>query len=182
MKDTTKHLASSSLKVGGGKISTKKSHPTSKTDIVISIKPQFMNLIVDRTKNHEFRKYLIPAKVERMWYVGLLNSSLDCDQPNTIFRLYVSSPDQTLRYVAVISQGKAPGSIESEDGVGNADFNAGLKQAAYAYEIKELFQLREPIPLASMQRDYGTSFPQRFAYANQSLVDAFVLADQTKLF
>lgn len=86
--------------------------------------------------------------------------------------------------MAVISQGKVPGSIEIEDGVGNAAFNAGLKKdtASYAYEIKELFQLREPIPLASMQRDYGTTFPQRFAYANQSLVDAFVLADQIRLF
>ena len=129
MKDTTKPSASSSSKAGGGKISTKKSHPTSKADIVISIKPKFMNLIVDRAKNHEFRKYLISPTVERMWYVGVLHLSLDCDHElNAISRLYVSSPDQTLRYVAVISQGKVPGSIETEDGVGNADFNAGMKR------------------------------------------------------
>jgi predicted transcriptional regulator len=40
-----------------------------KEDILISIKPMYMGYIIDRTKNHEFRKYLIPNHVRRMWYV-----------------------------------------------------------------------------------------------------------------
>jgi len=124
-----------------------------------------MEYIVARTKNHEFRKYLIASTVQRMW-------------------LYVSSPDQTLRYVAVISNGKAPGEIEVEDGMGNAMFNVGEKKdvAAYAYEIKELYQLRVPLPLLSMQSEYGITFPQRFAYANHKLLDAIDFAAQIKLF
>ncbi|KAF8887858.1 hypothetical protein CPB84DRAFT_1684550 [Gymnopilus junonius] len=139
----------SKLSFGSGRSRASKSSSSaiSKTDILISIKPVYMNYIIQRTKNHEFRKYLISKTVERMW-------------------LYVSSPDQTLRYIATISHGKSPGEIEVEDGMGNADFNAGLKKglAAYAYEIKELYQLNEPLALAEMQKRYGMTFPQRFSY------------------
>ena len=41
--------------------------PPSKEDILISIKPIHMNNIVERTKNHEFRKYFINKTVQRMW-------------------------------------------------------------------------------------------------------------------
>jgi hypothetical protein len=84
----------------------------------------------------------------------------------------------------VISDGKSPGEIEVEDGMGNADFNAGLKKdvAAYAYEIKELYKLRYPLPLADMQKKYGMSFPQRFAYVTESMVKDIVVEDQIRLF
>lgn len=141
------------------------SSATSKADILISIKPVYMNYIVERTKNHEFRKYLISNTVQRMW-------------------LYVSSPDQTLRYIATISHGKSPGEIEVEDGMGNADFNAGLKKAvaAYAYEIKELYQLKEPLALTEMQERYGATFPQRFSYVSAKMIEEIVLEDQIRLF
>ena len=41
--------------------------PSSKEDILISIKPIHMNNIVERKKNHEFRKYNINKTVRRMW-------------------------------------------------------------------------------------------------------------------
>jgi predicted transcriptional regulator len=96
----------------------------------------------------------------------------------------VSSPDQTLRYIATISHGKSPGEIEVEDGMGNADFNAGLKKAvaAYAYEIKELYQLKEPLALTEMQARYGASFPQRFSYVSAKMIKEIVLEDQIRLF
>lgn len=99
-------------------------------------------------------------------------------------RLYVSSPDKTLRYIATIGHGKVPGEIEKEDGVGNADFNAGLKKAvaAYAYEIKELYQLKEPLTLAEMQARYGVTFPQRFFYVSDRMIEDIVLEDQVRLF
>lgn len=122
-----------------------------------------MNNIVNRTKNHEFRKYLISNTVKRMW-------------------LYVSSPDQTLRYIAIISHGKSPGDIETEDGIGNADFNAGLKQATHAYEIKELYELKEPLALKDMQERYKATFPQRFSYVSAKMIKDIVLEDQTRLF
>lgn len=95
----------------------------------------------------------------------------------------MSSPDQTLRYIATISRGKTPGEIEVEDGMGNADFNAGLQGvAAYAYEIKELYQLNEPLALTEMQERYGATFPQRFSYMSEKMVGEIVLEDQIRLF
>jgi len=122
-----------------------------------------MNHIVERTKNHEFRKYLISNTVQRMW-------------------LYVSSPDQTLRYIATISHGKSPGEIKVENGMGNADFNAGLKESIAAYEIKELYQLKEPLALTEMQAKYGATFPQRFSYVSAKMIKEIVLEDQIRLF
>jgi hypothetical protein len=75
-----------------------------------------------------------------------------------------------------------PGEIEREDGMGNADFNAGLKKAAYAYEIKELYQLKEPLALTEMQQKYGATFPQRFSYAPKNMIADIVLEDQIRLF
>ncbi|KAK7054267.1 hypothetical protein R3P38DRAFT_3171879 [Favolaschia claudopus] len=136
-----------------------------KSDILISIMPLYMNRIVERTKDHEFRGYLIPKAVSRMW-------------------LYVSSPEQTLKYIAVVSHGKCPGEIENQDGIGNADFNAGAGVAcrAYAYEIRELYELLEPLPLKQMQSQYGVSFPQRYTYVLQRMIDDIVLEDQKRLF
>lgn len=90
--------------------------------------------------------------------------------------------DQTLRYVAVISHGKAPGQLESEDGVGNAEFNAGLTESKFAYEIEELYELREPLALVEMQKTYGVTFPQRYSYAPESLLEAVILNEQRQIF
>ncbi|KAJ6548530.1 hypothetical protein B0H19DRAFT_1161236 [Mycena capillaripes] len=113
-------------------------------------------------KNHEFRKYLIPGIVQRMW-------------------LYVSSPDQTLRNIAVVSNGKVPGQIERENGIGNADFNKGPKEASYAYEILHPYRLHVPLPIAKLGEDHGISPPQRYAYAPEALFEQVVLEDQELL-
>jgi predicted transcriptional regulator len=167
-----------------GTLARSSSTRTSKEDILISIKPVYMDYIVLRTKDHEFRKYLISHSVQRMWC-----ASFPFRLPHpaahlrwTCFRLYVSSPVQTLKYIAVIGYGKKPGEIAVEDGMGNADFNARSEDAAYAYEIKELYELREPLPLAHMQSKYGATFPQRFAYVQQAMLDDIGVQEQIRLF
>ncbi|KAG6845526.1 hypothetical protein H0H87_007770 [Tephrocybe sp. NHM501043] len=125
-----------------------------------------MDQIVARTKDHEFRNYLILQKVERMW-------------------LYVASPRQILQYIAVISHGKSPGEIAvGSNGLGNADFNARLLKGngGYAYEIKELYQLHGPVPLKEMQQKYGVTFPQRYIYVTNSMAKEIVLQDQIRIF
>ncbi|KAJ7052253.1 hypothetical protein C8F01DRAFT_930086, partial [Mycena amicta] len=143
-----------------------------KTDILISIKPFYMDRIVQQLKDHEFRNYLIPNTVCRMW-------------------LYVSSPAQTLKYIAVVSAGKRPGEIAlgttgtSKDG--NADFNAGSRAdcgvfATHAYEILELYELRAPLALKTMQTVYKATFPQKYSYVPQTMLDAIALEEQIRLF
>ena len=72
MKDSTKSTNPSTIRVRGAHPRASTSAPklpTIKSDIVISIKPQFMDMIVRREKNHEYRGYIIPADVKRMWCV-----------------------------------------------------------------------------------------------------------------
>ena len=63
--------------------------------------------------------------------------------------------------------------------MGNADFNAGLKESIAAYQIKELYELREPLSLSDLQGRYGASAPQRFT---GKLIQDIALADQIRLF
>ncbi|KAH0588187.1 hypothetical protein H2248_006902 [Termitomyces sp. 'cryptogamus'] len=117
-----------------------------------------MDQIVSRTKKHEYRSYLIPSTVRRM------------------------CPRQILKYIAVISRGKSPSEIDLEDGLG-ADFNAGLQgPSVCAYEIRELYQLRQPIPLAEMQQKYRVTFPQRYIYVPDGMAKDIELENQTRLF
>ncbi|KIJ34720.1 hypothetical protein M422DRAFT_34957 [Sphaerobolus stellatus SS14] len=37
------------------------------TDVVLTIKPEFVKLLAERTKNHEYRKYKLQKTVERVW-------------------------------------------------------------------------------------------------------------------
>ena len=94
----------------------------------------------------------------------------------------MTPPDRTLRYIVTISHGKKPDEVEQEDGIGNADFNAGLKASIAAYEIKELYQLKEPLSLAEMQKRYGAAAPQRYIYVPGKMVRDIVLEDQIRLF
>ncbi|KAI0034190.1 hypothetical protein K488DRAFT_84277 [Vararia minispora EC-137] len=122
-----------------------------------------MSKIASRTENYEFRRYLLPEEVKRMW-------------------IYVSSPQQALRYIATISRGKRPGEID-EEGTSNADFNAGRKNdMPFAYKILELYELKEPLPLSEMKETYGTTYPQRYMYTPQKMLDSIVVAEQTRLF
>jgi hypothetical protein len=66
--------------------------------------------------------------------------------------------------------------------MGNAEFNAGLKESIAAYEIKELYQLKEPLALTEMQAKYGATFPQRFSYVSEKMIKDIVLEDQIRLF
>lgn len=70
-----------------------------KTDVLMRIKPEHMANIVNTTTNHDFPKYLLPASVERNW-------------------LSISAPEQGMRYVARLSQGKQPGEVTENGGLG----------------------------------------------------------------
>ncbi|KAM0331421.1 hypothetical protein ACHAQA_003094 [Verticillium albo-atrum] len=124
---------------------------TDRSDIFISIHPKHVEDIVKGTKNHEFRSYRIPNIVTRMW-------------------IYVTAPASTLRYMAVISNCKQPGEIE-ETGLGNAEFNAGKKHNSFAYELQEVYELNNPVPLAEM-KEHGwlAGPPQKYNYVPPTVV------------
>ncbi len=80
--------------------------PHSARDLIIAIHPRHVRHICQRTKNHEFRKYLFPPFVERLW-------------------IYETSPISSIRYVATISRGKRPGEIRDPSGLRNDEFDRG---------------------------------------------------------
>ncbi|CAG9941004.1 unnamed protein product [Clonostachys rosea f. rosea IK726] len=82
--------------------------------IIISIHPKYVANIVSREKNHEFRNYLLPASVKRLW-------------------IYETSPLSSIRYIATISQGKRPGEICNPDGLENDEFDRGDLEGSAKY-------------------------------------------------
>ncbi len=121
-------------------------------DVVISIKPKFVDFIKDGHKNYEFRKYIPKKGVDKLW-------------------IYTSSPICTLEYVAVIDNIVTYPKHIIEEGIGNDDFNNGLKQSKHAYHIKHLYRLKTPLKLERLRKEFGFTAPQSYFYLenNQKL-------------
>ena len=116
-----------------------------KKAIYISIKPKFTKKIETGEKNHEFRKYIPKEAID------------------TLF-VYETVPTCQLKYIIEVEKiVEYPNKI-NELGYGNADFNAGLKQSKYAYEIKHVDLLENPIGLKELKNVYGFAPPQSYAY------------------
>ena len=125
-------------------------------EICISLRPEMAELVRLRKKNHEFRRYKLPYEVRRLW-------------------IYVTMPVSELKYIAEIGELVEYPTNIPEDGVGNTEFNKGLKKSKYAYPILHLDELVEPLNLQRLREEFGFSPPQRFVYTTkyQKLVDHF---------
>lgn len=119
---------------------------TDRSDVIMSIHPEHVQQITDGTKTHEFRNYRLPQTVGRMW-------------------IYITHPVQQLKYMAIISGYKLPGEIPAEDlGFGNTAFNEG-KGSKYAYELKQVYQLNNPVSLERMKENgWVEQAPQKYEY------------------
>lgn len=116
-----------------------------KKAIYLSIKPKFTKKIETGEKNYEFRKYIPKEEID------------------TLF-VYETVPTCQLKYIIELGNiVEYPDKI-NELGYGNADFNAGLKQSKYAYEIKHVDLLENPICLKELKDVYGFAPPQSYAY------------------
>lgn len=113
--------------------------------IYISIKPVHLNRIVTGKKNYEFRNYYPKEHIDVLY-------------------VYESSPTCKLKYIIELGEIiKYPNKITKE-GYGNEDFNKGLKNSKYAYEIKHLCELERIISLKELKEKYGFNLPQSYAY------------------
>ncbi|OXV10758.1 hypothetical protein Egran_01483 [Elaphomyces granulatus] len=136
----------------------------SHTDIFMSIKPEHMANIATRLKNHEYRRYLLPSSVRRIWF-------------------YTSAPASSIHYVARISAGKVPGQVPEDGGIGNEDFNAGKKVSKYGYEILELWKLVQPISLhQARSRGYLKGAPQKYCWLPNTVLESYPLEKQDNIF
>ncbi|CAD6502526.1 BgTH12-05118 [Blumeria graminis f. sp. triticale] len=106
---------------------------TRDSDVFISIDSQRITEIMNRTRNHELRRYKLPPSVRRVW-------------------LYERSPVSAVKYVAEISSAKRPGDIIDPVGIGNMAFNAKKKTTSWiAYEILGLYELASSLTLNELQ-------------------------------
>ncbi len=127
---------------------------TDNSDIFISIHPQHVVNIVNRTKNHEMRNWAFPASTRRIW-------------------IYETKPVSALKYMAEISPPKRPGEIVDEGGLGNADFNGKLREGSWnAYEILQLYELVDPIALSTIiSNGWMNAAPQRLTCVRPAVAD-----------
>lgn len=122
--------------------------------IYISIKPIFVDLILKNEKNYEFRKYIPNKKIEYIY-------------------IYETLPKARIKYVINITEiSKFPEKIETT-GIGNLEFNKGLKKAKYAYKLGKIFFLEKEVELQELREKYNFIPPQSFAYIEKykSLTD-----------
>lgn len=117
-------------------------------EVFISLRPEMEKLIIQRKKTYEFRKYAPRQEIKKFW-------------------IYVSAPESALKYIAEIGELiKYPSRIH-EDGVGNAEFNRGLKKSRYAFPILHLDELTKPLGLQQLKEEFGFTPPQRFMYVDK---------------
>lgn len=131
-----------------------------RADILMSIKPIHMSNIATCRKNHEYRKYLLPSSVHRIWF-------------------YTTAPVSSIQYVASVGRGRKPGEVPEDGGIGNEDFNAGRKESKFGYEIQRLWRLCEPISLAVAESNgYLKGPPQKYCWAPAALIEDCPLESQ----
>ncbi|MEE3343794.1 MAG: hypothetical protein VZS44_06870 [Bacilli bacterium] len=113
--------------------------------IFISIKPQYIKLIITGEKNYEFRKYIPKEKINKLY-------------------VYETTPTKSLKYIMTIDKIiEYPNKIK-EPGYGNEDFNNGLKKSKYAYHISKVEELDKSIELSELKSIYSFTPPQSYAY------------------
>lgn len=114
-------------------------------EIIYSLKPEFINLIINKQKNHEFRNVKPKTWPTRIWF-------------------YISSPECKLMYIAEVGEViNQPNKILTE-GIGNFEFNEGFKFANFAYPINHLYKIIEPIGLKELKQKFKFTAPQGFTY------------------
>ena len=82
----------------------------------------------------------------------------------------------------LFSNGKKPGEVEDEGGLGNSDFNQGRKESKFAFEILHLYRIRTPLPAPVLKEMYNVLPPQRYSYLPGALAEAVKWDEQEILF
>lgn len=136
-----------------------------KSDIIISLDEKWALPLERKEKTYEFRKYQLHPETKRMWF-------------------YVNQPASQLLYIAEIEPAVEYPNKIPENGIGNQEFNQGLKSSKFAYKIKHLYKLNSPIGTKELKSKYNISPPQKYTYNSKytGLVNDIVIEKQTKLY
>lgn len=142
---------------------------TTKSDIILPMRDPYMGQIVDGSKNYEFRKYRLKPSIRRIWF-------------------YRTAPHSSITHVCEIlpAHTRNPGDAAlEENGLGNAEFNSRHPDwdgYDFAYKILSVWELIEPIPLATMRSTYGfRSAPRGLVYLPKQVEEQVSWSRQKKI-
>ncbi|MGX9134586.1 hypothetical protein ACWV26_09430 [Rummeliibacillus sp. JY-2-4R] len=132
--------------------------------IILSIKPEFCELILAGNKPYEFRNF-IPKQFSPYFFV------------------YESAPSSALKYILKVAKPiKFPDQVEGK-GFGNELFNNGQMSYKHAYKIEEIYSIAEPIPLTILREKFNFSAPQAYTYLkNNKELQSFLTGKNLELF
>lgn len=133
------------------------------SDVVVYIKPEFIPAILDRSKNHEYRKYRLDRSVQRLW-------------------LFENAPTSAITTVLDIGFAKSPGEVNDSSGMGNDDFDKGLKQSKFGYPILAARRLKVPITRDIAVKHHGFDFPPSHFDAPSWLLSSYPLDSMQRIF
>ena len=80
------------------------------------------------------------------------------------------------------SRPKRPGEVRDSSGIGNDDFDQGLKQSKFGYPVLGLYKLKPSVTPTEMKDQYKIATPQGYCYATKELVEGLKLEDMEKIF
>ena len=139
---------------------------TSKSDIIVSFDEEYLAPVINQKKTYEFRSWRADPEVKRMW-------------------IYVNKPVQSLMYIFEIgSPIEYPNQIPNDNTYSEL-FNQGKKvKWKFAYLIKHLYKLNEPISISELKEKYRIHPPQKLTYVSKypQLVKNVIVESQEKIF
>jgi predicted transcriptional regulator len=138
-------------------------------DVILPMKQPYMSEIVSGLKTHEFRTYRLSNNVKRIWF-------------------YITAPECRISHICEINPTRTRTSKDKPlplDGLGNKLFNERHPDwdgYGYVYEIKSVYELREPLTLAMLREQYGLKgAPRGMRYVTPEMIIAVPLEDQVRI-
>ena len=77
---------------------------------------------------------------------------------------------------------KVPGEVNDPTGVGNDDFDQGLKESKFGYPVVELFRLKTPLVTSQLKQRFDIATPQGWRYATRKLVEELPITEMERVF
>ncbi|KLL02075.1 MAG: hypothetical protein MRERC_4c002 [Mycoplasmataceae bacterium RC_NB112A] len=137
-----------------------------KSDIIVSFDEEYLDPVINQKKTYEFRSWKADSEVKRMW-------------------VYVNRPIQSLMYIFELgSPVEYPNQIPN-DNVYSETFNQGKNlKWKFAYRIKHLYRLNEPIGTKKLKEKYGIHPTQKLTYVSKypQLTKDVIIENQEKIF
>lgn len=130
--------------------------------IIFSIKPKYNKLIIEGKKIFEYRNY-VPKDF------------------NGYFWVYETLPIKRLKYLMKVDFPIAYPNKLDGDSYGVRRFNDGEMGSKYAYKIKEVYLMKEPLELDFLKREFKFVPPQAYTYLDKNKELKKFIADKVKL-